>query len=264
MTTRRKRPVLYEVFRPGARSADPALKPRPFWPAHEPERPATAGEREDEVVTTTTIPSSTSPTPTRRPRRTLTFSTSTLTVVLAGMIVLLFMAFAAGRHYESENPRTYAAADFMLEPDEGSEAQADLVAATEPPAAVQPAADENATLRQQRPAPGPPPVTLKKGYHYVVVQHFNKSRQPADAVAAGEFLQANGVPCARLSGADIRLVATQPFLVNQANTAAGRTERERSGRLLERIKQLGQRYNRELLKQGEKGYTFSECYLNLF
>ncbi len=264
MTARRKRPVLYEVFRPGARSADPALKPRTFRPTHEPERPATAGEREDAVVTTTTVSSTTSLPPTRRPRRTLTFSTSTLTVVLAGMIVLLFMAFAAGRHYESEHPSTYTTAEFMLETDEGSETQTDLAAATE-----QPIAGEDAALRPQRPAPEPAPatrsqVTLQKGYHYVVVQHFNKSRQQADALAAGEFLQANGVPCARLSGADIRLVATKPFLVNQANTAAGRTERERADRLLERIKQLGQRYNRELLNQGEKGYTFSECYLNLF
>jgi hypothetical protein len=260
---------LYEVFRPGARSADPALKPRPFRPAHEPERPATAGEREDEIVTTTTVSSSTSPPPTRRPRRTLTISTSALTVLLAGMIVLLFVAFAAGRQYESGHPSTHTPAEFTLETEAGSEAQADLAAATEPPAPAQPVADEETTLRPQRPEPEPPPparaqVTLKKGYHYVVVQHFNKSRQQADATAAGKFLQTNGVPCARLAGADIRLVATQPFLVNQANTAAGRTERERSGRLLERIKQLGQRYNRELLKQGEKGYTFSECYLNQF
>lgn len=199
----------------------------------------------------------------------VTVSTSTLTVLLAGTIVLLFMAFAAGRHYESQHPSVYTPADFRLEADEGSETQADLAAATEPPAPAQPVAREDTSASPQRPAPEPAPpapaaVTLKRGYHYVVVQHFNKSRQQADAVAAGEFLQENGVACATLSGADIRLVATQSFLIDQDNAAAARTERERAERLLKRIKQLGQRYNRELLKQGKNGYTFSECYLHLF
>ncbi|MBU0617309.1 MAG: hypothetical protein KKI02_06315 [Planctomycetes bacterium] len=268
MAARKKRPVLYEVFRPESPSGDPTLKPRPFRSTRLPERPAITDEREDDVVRTTTISPSATRSPVRE-RRVLTVSASTFTILIAGMIVLLFVAFAAGRRYESIYPSSFTPAEFTLETDDEAEAQTSLVAATDSSAAERtPAAGaEEAAPRADRRMPdpasaAPSQVTLQRGRNYVVVQHFNKSRQRADALAAAEFLEANGVPCATLTGADIRLIATQPFLTRQADAAAARTEQERASRLLDRIKQLGQRYNRELLNQGKKGYTFSECYLH--
>ena len=266
MAARKKRPVLFEVFRPESPTGDPTLKPRPFRSTRLPERPAITDEREDDVVRTTTISPSATRSPARE-RRVLTVSASTFTILIAGMIVLLFVAFAAGRRYESIYPSSFTPAEFTLENDEEAEAQTDLAAAIDQPAPKQVASGEEAALQPHRRMPDPAPaapsqVTLQRGRNYVVVQHFNKSRQRADALAAAEFLEANGVPCATLTGADIRLIATQPFLTRQADAAAARAEQERANRLLNRIKQLGQRYNRELLNQGKKGYTFSECYLH--
>jgi hypothetical protein len=271
VATRKKRPILYEVFRPEPRSGDPALKPRAFRPSREAERPVSTDEREPDILTTTTF--SSGPTaPVARDRRAITISASTLTVLIAGMIVLLLVAFVAGRRYESIHPSTFTPADFTLETDAGAEAQARLAAENDAPSDQQTAAgptgtEESADEANRRAtgptSPTPSQVTLQKGYHYVVVQHFSKNRQQADAIAAAKFLRDNGVPCATLPGADIRLVATQPFLVNQTNAAAARNERDRADRLLERIRQLGQQYNKDLLKQGKKGYAFSQCYLYL-
>jgi hypothetical protein len=274
VAARKKRPVLYEVFRPGIRSGDPGLKPRPFRAAHEPERPAPADERDDIVIRDTTPTSSVSVSSARH-RRTLTVSTSTLTLVIAGMIVVLFVAFAAGRRYESFHPSAHTPANLTLEDGGEAETRTTLAADTDPAepkrgaeGPARPTDDQQASPGARRTAsdPAPPPptqVTLQRGRHYVVVQHFNKSRQQADALAAARFLQESGVPCATLTGADIRLIATENFLINQTDAAAGRRERQRANRLLERIRQLGQQYNRELLNQGKKGYTFSECYLYL-
>jgi hypothetical protein len=209
-----------------------------------------------------------------RHHRTLTISTSTATVLLAGMIVLLFMAFAAGRHYESKHPSDYTQADFLLETEEEPASETSLTSATDTAASgrsggarARPVGDEETTGAQRRTpdltSAAPRQVNLQRGHHYVVVQHFNRSHQQADAIAAAEFLQANGVPCAILQGADIRLIATEPFLIAQTDAAAARSTREQANRLLDRVKQLGQQYNRELLNQGKKGYTFSECYLYL-
>ena len=271
MATRKKRPILYEVFRPEPRSGDPAYKPRAFRPSRVAARPVSTDEREPDVLTTTTFSSAPIPTVVRD-RRAITISASTLTLLIAGMIVLLLVAFVAGRRYETDHPSTFVPADFTLESDEDAAGKTRLTAANDTPSDQQTAAGpsgadgapEQADRRTADPAPASPSqVTLQKGYHYVVVQHFNKNRQQADAIAAARFLRDNGVPCATLPGADIRLVATQPFLVNQTNAAAARNERDRADRLLERIRQLGQQYNKDLLKQGQKGYTFSQCYLYL-
>jgi hypothetical protein len=80
-------------------------------------------------------------------------------------------------------------------------------------------------------------------------------------VAAARYLEANGIPCATLPGADIRLIVIEPFRLNQPDAAAAREERRRAERLLERVRQLGQEYSKQLAQQGRKGYTFADCYL---
>jgi hypothetical protein len=271
VATRKKRPILYEVFRPEPRSGDPARKPRAFRPSREAERPVSTDEREPDILTTTTFSSGPTP-PVARDRRAITVSASTLTVLIAGMIVLLLVAFVAGRRYESIHPSTFTPANFTLATDQDADTQARLApendaASDQQTAAGPPGTDESSGQADGeatgRASPTPSQVTLQKGYHYVVVQHFNKDRQQPDAIAAAKFLRDNGVPCAILPGADLRLVATQPFLINQTDAAAGRNERARADRLLERIRQLGQQYNKDLLKQGKKGYAFSQCYLYL-
>ena len=106
-------------------------------------------------------------------------------------------------------------------------------------------------------------VTLQKGYHYIVVQHFPKSRR-ADAEEAALFLQDNGIPCALQTGSDIRLVVTEPFQIDQGNQAAVRTEQRRANALLEQIRKLGQQFNSLRLQNGLGGYTFSGCKLQSF
>ncbi len=270
MAARKKRPVMYEVFHPEQQASDPTLKPRVSKLSYQTERSAPADERDTEVVTSTSF--SPGPKPAvARDRQAVTISGSTLTVLIAGVIVLLFVAFAAGRKYESTHPSVSHATEFTLQTDDESQ---DPAAAGDDSSTSEPMRDE-ATVRQSgaddsadRAASEPasterPRVTLQRGYHYVVVQHFNKKRQPANAYAAAEFLQANGVACATLTGADIRVIATEQFLINQTDATSARRERNRAEQLKRRIRQLGQQYNKELQKQGKKGYTFSECYSHL-
>jgi hypothetical protein len=100
------------------------------------------------------------------------------------------------------------------------------------------------------PAPPPerPTVELRRGYHYVVVQHFPK-RHRDHAERAARFLQDNGLSCALLSGADIRLVIAEPFLIDQDDRAASRRERKRGEALVQRVKELGKEYRKH-------GYAF--------
>lgn len=208
----------------------------------------------------------------------LSISVPTLAVLTAVVVVLLLVAFSAGRHYEARYPSTTEVAQSVPEQDEQADAASpDQVAASEDSADLGQADQHTVTVPQpprqasggERAAPQPTGdqprrVTLKKGYHYVVVQHFPKQsgRQPAQDAA--RYLQTNGIKCATLTDADIRLVVTEPFLINQEDAAAARREQQRAETLMQRIRGLGRQYNRKLATEGKPGYTFSECSLRPF
>jgi hypothetical protein len=107
-------------------------------------------------------------------------------------------------------------------------------------------------------------VTLKKGFHYVVVQHFPKRSGRTAASEAARYLIDNGVACATLEAADIRLVATEPFLIEQADSGASRREQQRANALVARIKELGEQYARQLAREGKPTYSFAGCGVRRF
>ncbi|MGD8452502.1 MAG: hypothetical protein PVJ57_11835 [Phycisphaerae bacterium] len=94
---------------------------------------------------------------------------------------------------------------------------------------------------------------FRKGYDYVIVQHFPK-KQGAAANLAWRYLKTNGVDCVILDDRDIQLIATTPFLINQSDSAAKATETQRCEELKQRIRTLGKEYARE------HGYAFEQCY----
>ncbi|MFQ5807730.1 MAG: hypothetical protein ACE5I3_14890 [Phycisphaerae bacterium] len=211
-------------------------------------------------------------TPTAADRRQLTVSAPTLAVLVAATAVLLAVAFSAGRRYESSYPSVTGGTEFTRGENDEADAGAGVTSGVGLDASRADRASGRATSSEQSTGvangaaaesggDGAPQVTLRKGYHYVIVQHFRKKSEREAALKAGRYLQENGVACARLTGADIRLVAAEPFLIKQRDAAAARRQKERADRLMRRIKQIGRQFNKDLLKQGEKGYTFSECYL---
>ena len=99
-----------------------------------------------------------------------------------------------------------------------------------------------------------PTVQLQPGLHYVIAQYFPKSKRRA-AEDAALYLRQNGIACALLAGADIRLLATEPFHVKQDDSRAAAAERRKGDALVKRIKDLGKAYNRI------GGYDFSGAQL---
>jgi hypothetical protein len=269
VAARKRRPVLYEVYRPRARNADPARRPPPSNPPQPPNRPPPVSDRESEVPVR--VPVSHRPaTPPAAGRWQVTISGPTLAILSAGTVVLLAVVFSAGRHYESLHPGAARGAG-LEQPGE-----VDLSTAVHDGAGADTDAAEASRVGQPSPAEDNSggaattsdltddqarQIVLRPGYHYVVIQHFRKTSERQAARKAAEYLQGSGVACATMTGADIRLIATEPFLIKQRDAAAARRERERADRLMRRIKDLGQQYNKELLNQGERGYTFSDCYL---
>jgi hypothetical protein len=273
VAARKKRPVLYEVYRPSAKTSDPARKPRFTRLPAEKERPSPSHEPELRAPATPMAP----PKPAAANAGgtwQMTVSASTLAIVVAGMVVLLAVAFSAGRKYEAHYPSSPDVAELTQGgDDEGGEATlggSETAGESEAEQPIQTA--RKATTRSEPPAeskegdkpqPGsakPPQVALQIGHHYVVVQHF-KRRNPQAALDAARFLKDNGVPCATLTGADIRVIATEPFRIRQGDAAASRAERRRADELMRKIRGLGKEYSKLLAKRGKKGYTFSDCYL---
>jgi hypothetical protein len=97
-------------------------------------------------------------------------------------------------------------------------------------------------------------VELQTGYHYVFVQFFRRSRIQ-DAQAAAAFLRANGLPCTiQRARDDIRLIATEPFLLDEGSAAERQRARQRCEQLKRRVKELGKEY-----AQAGGGYAFDQC-----
>ena len=272
VAARKKRPVLYEVYRKSPPGSAPTRPPQQTAPPSEPPRVAPTRIAEPPIKR---------PEPRPRPvdapppdRWQITITGPTLAILLAAQIVVFAIAFSVGRRYEATHPTPLTTAAELLNTDSGG--------TSTPPTDDTPRNSTPIAVRENNDAPTtppndgrvdssgsgkpagptePPPVTLQAGYHYVVVQHFGKRREKDAALAAARFLQENGVPCATMTGADIRLIATEAFLVDQDDSAAGRRQRQRADDLLTRIRQLGQQYNKQMSDQGKRGHTFSGCYL---
>jgi hypothetical protein len=99
--------------------------------------------------------------------------------------------------------------------------------------------------------PAGPTIELRRGFHYIVVQHF-PTRKADDARAAAQFLIDRGLPCALYPGSDIRLLLTEPFLMDQDDAAQAKSETRRADKLLTKVRELGV----EFRKSGG-GYDFA-------
>lgn len=98
----------------------------------------------------------------------------------------------------------------------------------------------------------------EKGRHYLVIQHFKKT-DVSDAEAAEQFIRVNGIPCSIYgSTKDLRLIATQGFLIDQKDAAAKQAEQRKCDDLKRRIKELGKQY----AKTGR--YVFDQCYADKY
>ena len=265
MAARKKRPTLYEVYRPRQRSAESspprqdAAKPTPA-PSPPTDKPPAA------------------PRPGVSPHRRepspiiVSLSGPALAVVIAIIVVLLFVSFSAGRRYEAFHPSVAAAntgpqaaktdQDAAI-PATGTTSAREQAAADRQPAGAAPTPSASKTAAAKPPAASrtrpPRKIDLHRGYDYVVVQHFGRKRK--DAIEVARFLRQRGIECARFGDNDIRLIVTEPFLTRQADKAAARAERQRAEKLMQRIKQIGRELAKEWAAQGRPGYTLDGCYL---
>lgn len=108
-----------------------------------------------------------------------------------------------------------------------------------------------------KPPTEPPASTpeMKKGYHYLVIQHFRKTDSET-ADAAARFLIANGIPCAvQNMKADIRVIATDAFLIAGQKEPQRKAEQGRANDMIRRVKQLGKEFAKT------HGYAFDQCEL---
>lgn len=189
-----------------------------------------------------------------------------------GLLVLVLVVFQGGLRYAgkpsnqltSDDPALSAALRGPADPSvldlpESERRTGSGRIATPPPSDAGRTTANNAENRSRaatptRKPPAAPKVVRKKGYHYLIIQHFPQSKLSA-AKAARDYLVENGVPCAVLRTRDDHvLIARQGFLIEQADVAAGRADRKRRDALKRRIIELGKAYNRI------GGYRFAECY----
>ncbi len=253
---RKNRPILYEVAKrqgksgpskrptppepPPARTSPrpaPAPPPRPAPPPvqPEPDPPAPVAEAETarpSPLASGPIKSGPDGVPIgshQEPGNRLQF----WVLVGAGGVILLFITFALAQRFMTPSQTQVPTTPIL----DGGAPAGTMLAGDAQPAAVPP-------------PPAPAEVELRRGYHYIVVQYFPISKEQA-ANDAALYLIENGVPCTILMGKDIRLLASEPFLIRQDDTRAGKRERQRADRLIARIKQLGKGYH---LKGG---YDFS-------
>lgn len=195
----------------------------------------------------------------------LRITTPGAVVAVGLLLVMLYTAFQGGRMVGGgSSPETTTQNDNSLT-DDGAELAADtqpMVGDVTPPATPQrniepatprpaPAAASNTTSTTP---PAAPRFQARAGYHYVVVQHFQRSR-PDDARAAAEFLMQSGVPVALITGPDIRLIVAEHFLLEQPDQRAADAESRRAEQMRERIRTLGKEY----AKIGD--YNFKDTYI---
>ncbi len=275
---KKKRPVMYEIIRRSQRSeAEKAARP-----ARAPAR----SRREPVRAAATVVPISPrveEPQPQPQPQAqaqlqprppvvrltdrgvAIQLGWTGCTVLVIGTLCVLAVTFGAGSRYARETSTG------------DSDNQAGL--AGESPSGADPAdarrpAGTNVAVPPRSPgidanrargAAQPPerleerPFDARKGYSYIIVQYFQKSKLK-DARAAAVFLRLKGVACAVERGSkDIRLIATKPFLIDQKDAARRNREKRRAEDLQKQIRRIGKEYART----GGR-YAFDQCPLTKF
>jgi hypothetical protein len=214
-------------------------------------------------------------------RVSLELSMPYMVAIGAVAIVLIALAFYAGRESGGDKNGTSAALEQALTQKPGEATTVDERPRAEPPithrpsrpVAVPPRPDQppSEPARETHPAPPAPeipaqpeaaakPQAFESGKAYVIVQHLSKrGAGPQAAERIRDFLTAGGVPCVvHSSGPDLVVVATEPFAIDpKKRKDAGDPERKRAQQLMDRIRKLGEQYV-------TSGYTFKDCYLREF
>jgi cell division septation protein DedD len=171
-----------------------------------------------------------------------------------GLIVLLMAAFFVGRYSGNALPAKTVAVEDILSASPTSEPPPTATAAPVPGRGrgaspiVTPLAQPVQEPSVAKPPPAPtatePPgeSVLAHDSFYVVVQHFRlRDRERADA--AQEFLRSRGIECTIQTGADLQLVATEPFASEQQAES-----------LRKRIVDIGKEY-----RESGGGYDFASA-----
>lgn len=124
-------------------------------------------------------------------------------------------------------------------------------------AGANPATAENAKESPAAPA-APKPAVRTKGWTYLVIQHFPRTRED-DARAAAEFLRKSDIACdVDVLAREVRIVSSEGFLVDQKDAAASQQARQRLEELKRRVLAAGKVYART----GK--YAFEMCYPQRF
>jgi len=193
----------------------------------------------------------------------LTAGWPTLAIIGGALLAVLVVTFQAGVRYaqkipkanrptETAQPREFA----QPAPREAGGTPVAQVGQIDVPAAGQPEASAAQPPANEPPAQ-PAAFDFRAGYHYVVVQHFPKSRRD-DALNAARFLQSHSVPCVVVPRPrDIELIAKDAFLIKPDGRRVDEAEKRRCEELKRRIKELGKLY----VDTG--GYAFEQCYERL-
>jgi hypothetical protein len=261
---RKNRPVLFEVVARTLRSRGRLLSPRATPASPPPPVPLPAAPP---------VPlSPPAPIPTLRPRPKakvdhgqigyadghvhVNLSWVHLAVVAVLALVVLFVAFQAGRQSSrpaargqdvteslGNTPRSETPTSETPGPAPNPGRSGNVVTPLNPPPgndAARSAARGNPPQKQPQPA-ATEAFTFATDAYYVVVQHFQISKQQA-AQEAGRYLIAQGIPCVVYKGrGEWMLVATEPFV-----------DESQAKPLITRVRELGVEY----AKSGG-GYNFA-------
>ncbi|MCG3127536.1 MAG: hypothetical protein CHACPFDD_02398 [Phycisphaerae bacterium] len=148
-------------------------------------------------------------------------------------------------------------------PEDKSAAPAEKPAATPDPGAPNAPAEPP---RASDATAGPPAATAdvsesavrERGYHYLIVQHFPKSKLD-QAQQAARYLAEAGVPAAiARQGSDIVVFVNQQFALEHKDKNVGQQERARLEETRRRVRELGKAYARK------GGYAFDQCYADKY
>ncbi len=296
MATRRKRPVLYEIVRHTRRTSDVGWRENQARGKFE-AAPAAAPAVSAPVIT---APEPARVPPPVRPvseptalSQSIRFTDGKLlmelawpgmTVAAVAIVAVLAVAFQAGARYArpSSPPAAPSVQPATILPEETRPAPSGMpshrpterqpiATPVKPPekpvtpVTVPPRA-EPAPLPIAPPAPPPPAqpsYEFKKGYHYVVVQHF-KPEHKDTAEEAASFLKANGIDCVvNPRKSDIELVATEAFLLNQKDGPAKAGARKACDALKLKIRTLGATFAKQQATAKKPQYPLDQPYERL-
>lgn len=252
------------LFHPPRSAAAPRATPATPPPAHPPDSPATQDTRAHRPVGEPPeyVPSLAEAL--NEFRAAVQADWRPPAIVGGAIALLLLLSFQLGRLTASDGAQAPsnrsgdwtdapAVRGSEREPDAELERGLPLPPVTEP-TPTDLTADAGATPAPAAAAEPQSATPLKRGFHYLVVQHFPKSKR-SDADAAAKYLTDAGIATAVIVGAgDLEAVVLEPFLIQQPDAAAARAERMRAEALTRQVLALGRKY-----QQAGGGYNFSGC-----